>query len=148
MYGLREDVTSPSNQNRLTQLTATRLGARIFRMFVGLAWTTTKEKTLRPIKRMNVSVGPDDVVLFDAHPVKNGTEGMSDGGGFVPVVITPEMVGQTVAISLWIEDKGGSGRTSKEQKDFISMVRRFGGRAGVSRNDSDTAKIVAGEICD
>lgn len=117
-------------------------------MSVGLAWTSPPKDTFRPTKVCTVTMRPGDVLLRQGHPVKMGTVGMSDGGGFVPVVVSPDMVGQKVAVSLWIEDKSGSGRPSTEQKAFIQMVRNFGGRAGIARNDDDVAAIVRGEIRD
>ena len=139
---------SPSAQNRLTQLLATKLGARLFRMSVGMAWMAGPQNTLQARKSTQVGMQPGDVLLRQARPLRVGVEGMSDGVGFVPVVITPEMVGQTVAVYLAIEDKSGQGRPTTEQRAFIAMIRKFGGRAGVSRSDDDTAAIVAGEIRD
>jgi hypothetical protein len=141
-------MVSPANQNRLTQLLATKLGARLWRMNVGFAWIAAPQDTLQARKPVTVHMQPGDVLLRQARPFRAGVEGMSDGGGFVPVVITPEMVGQTVAVSLWIEDKQGSGRLTTEQAAFIRFVRSKGGRAGVSRSDEDTAAIIAGEIRD
>ncbi len=73
---------------------------------------------------------------------------MGDSLGFVPVKITPEMVGQTVPIFLSVENKQGRGRLSPEQRAWMMMVRSFGGRAGVSRCDEDTRRIILGEIVD
>jgi hypothetical protein len=141
-------MTSPSNQNRLTQLTATALGARLWRMTVGLGWFAAPERTIKATKPLTVTMQPGDVLLRQARPFRAGCVGMSDGGGFVPVVVTADMVGKTVAVSLWIEDKQGRSRASDEQKSFIRMVRSFGGRAGVSRCDEDTKAIIEGEIRD
>jgi len=141
-------MTSPANQNRLTQLLATKLGARLWRMNVGFGWIASPRDTLKATKAVQVTMYPGDVLLRQARPFQAGVEGMSDGGGFVPVVVTQEMVGQRVAVSLWIEDKQGSGRPSTEQSAFIRMIRLFGGRAGVSRSEDDTAAIIRGEIRD
>jgi hypothetical protein len=139
---------TPSNQNKLSQLTATALGARLWRMNSGLAWAAPPKDTLQAKKTMTVTMNPGDVLLRNGHPVKMGVVGMSDGGGFVPVKVTDEMIGRTVAVSLWIEDKGGSGRPSTEQRAFIQMVRNFGGRAGISRCEEDVRAIIRGEIRD
>lgn len=141
-------MTSPANQNRLTQLKATALGARLWRMSVGLGWFAAPTSTLKATKAMTVNLSAGDVVLRQARPFRAGAVGMSDNCGLVPVVVTPEMVGQTLAVYLAVEDKSGSGRASDEQKSFIRMVRSFGGRAGVSRNDEDTRRIISGEIVD
>lgn len=141
-------MTSPSNQNRLTQIFASSIGARLFRMSVGLMWTAPKRDTFKAEKPTTVLMQPGDVLLRQAHPVKVGVEGMSDNGGWVSVIVTPEMVGKPVAVSLWVEDKQGAGRSSTEQKAWIQFVRKQGGRAGVSRCDDDTAAIIRGEIRD
>lgn len=131
---------SPANQSRQTQVTASKHGARLFRTSPGLAWTTTKEKT--------VKVNATDVLLRDAHPIKTAIEGMSDNCGWVSVDVTADMVGSRVALYVAVEDKFGAGRTTPEQKAFIAAVRRSGGRAGVSRGDDDTVAILNGEIRD
>lgn len=141
-------MTSPANQNRLSQLAATALGARLWRMTVGLGWFAAPERTIKATKPLTVTMQPGDVLLRQARPFRAGCVGMSDGGGLVPVVVTPEMVGQTIAVSLWIEDKQGRGRPSEEQKSFIRMVRQFGGRAGVARCEDDVRRIIEGEIVD
>lgn len=143
-------MPSPGNQNRLTQLLATKLGARLWRMSVGFGWIASPEQTIQATKRPihGLTLQPGDVLLRQPRPFRAGVEGMSDGGGLVPVTITADMVGRRVAVSLWIEDKQGSGRATKEQRAFIDMVRSFGGRAGVSRSDEDTAAIIRGEIRD
>lgn len=130
-------MVSPANQNKLSALEASRLGARLFRYQVGLAWVGEI-----------IAKTTEMIVLKNPRPFKAGVVGVSDSIGFTPVKITTEMVGQTVAVFLAVEDKGGKGRRTKEQADFITLVRSFGGRAGVARNDDDVAAIVRGEIRD
>lgn len=141
-------MVSPSNQNTLTRLVATKLGARLWRMTVGFGWIAAPRDTVKATKVQRVLMQPGDVLLRQARPFKAGVEGMSDNGGFVPVVVTQEMVGQTLAVSLWVEDKQGAGVATPEQKAFIKFVRSWGGRAGISRSDDDTAAIIRGEVCD
>lgn len=138
-------MTSPGNQNRLSQLAASKLGARLWRMNVGLGWIGDAKRFTRTD---TVTVKPGDVLIRQARPFRSGIEGMSDGCGLVPVEITADMVGKRVAVFLAIEDKQGSGRRSKEQEQFINAIRALGGRAGVARNDDDVAAIVRGEIRD
>ena len=68
--------------------------------------------------------------------------GASDLLGFTPVVITQEMVGQTIAIVTCIEVKTADGRVSKEQQDFTNFVRSSGGFGGIARNAEDARKIM------
>jgi hypothetical protein len=141
-------MTSPANQNRLTQLFASKMGARLFRMAVGFGWIASDRDTLKADIIMTVIMKPGDVLLRQARPFKAGEKGMSDNGGWVSVIVTPDMIGKPVAVSLWVEDKSGRGVSTTEQKAWIRFVRAQGGRAGVSRCDDDTAAIIRGEIRD
>lgn len=141
----RKLSVNPSNRNKLSQLAASQLGARLWRMSVGLAWMGDARKFDRAC---SVNVEPGDVLIRKARPFKSGVEGMSDGIGFAPKIVTADMVGQTIAVYLAVEDKTGSGRATKEQSAFIRMVRSFGGLAGVARNDADVKRILLGEILD
>lgn len=136
---------NPSNRNKLSQLAASKLGARLFRMSTGLFWAGKSEQ-IRHTK--TVTVNPGDVIIRGARPVHSGVKGMSDEIGFITVTITPEMIGQKFARYLAIEDKTGNAVTTKEQKSFSEMVRSFGGLAGVARSDDDVERIINGEILD
>ena len=68
--------------------------------------------------------------------------GSSDLIGWTPVIITPGMVGQKVAVFTAIEVKTAIGTPSKEQENFISVVKNSGGYAGIARNSEDAQKIV------
>ncbi len=124
---------TPSNQNKLSQIAASKAGGRLFRMPQGLMWVGKI-----------VAKTDTHITLADYHPVKSAINGMSDSTGWVSVTITPEMVGQKVAVYLAVEDKSGSGRPSTDQKNFIRAVVAAGGRAGVARNDEDVVRIVRG----
>jgi len=58
--------------------------------------------------------------------------GASDLVGFRPVVVTQDMVGQTVAIYSAVEVKSEGGRATAEQLHYIDFVRKNGGFAGVA----------------
>lgn len=60
--------------------------------------------------------------------------GSSDLVGYVSTEITPDMVGQRVAIFAAIEIKTGKGRVSETQQNFIDRVQFDGGIAGVARS--------------
>lgn len=110
---------------------ATRFGARLFRQQVGMAWVG---KIVRK--------GDGWITLADPRPFHAGVPGMADLGGWVPVTITPDMVGKTVAIYTAVEVKVGKGRVSDEQFAFIAAVRSAGGKAGVARSDDDLNAIL------
>lgn len=125
---------------RLLQRFASQLGARLFRQNVGQAWVGKVEKGF-PGKR--VILGAGDVVIRSARPFHAGVAGMSDLGGWMPVQVTAEMVGSTVAVYCQVEVKDGA-RPTKEQIAWIDAVNNAGGRAGVAHNESELAQIVRG----
>jgi hypothetical protein len=85
-----------------------------------------------------------DTVLRNARIVNVGVKGQSDLNGWIPVVVTPEMVGTTVAIRVEIEVKT-TDRPSPEQLAWIEAVKKMGGRAGVARSPEDAVRICRGE---
>lgn len=103
------------------------LGARWFRQNVGLAWQGERI----------VKTG-DSVYLEHARPVRAGLcEGSSDLIGWTPVRITPEMVGQTVAVFTAAELKTAKQNLTEEQATFLEAVQKAGGIAGVVRSTAD-----------
>lgn len=108
----------------------------IFRANVGQAWTGSRAERL-PGNR---------VLIHDARPFTTGLPpGFSDLFGLVPVVITPDMVGQRVAVFAAIEVKGDRGRVTERQAAFLRAVNDNGGRAGVARSAQDALEIVEGK---
>src|SRR5687768_7293599 len=67
-------------------------------------------------------------------------QGSSDLIGWKSLVITPDMVGTTLAQFVAIEVKGAKGRVKPEQKLFLALVERSGGLAGVARSEEDARK--------
>jgi hypothetical protein len=67
--------------------------------------------------------------------------GSSDLIGLRTITITPDMVGQTVAVFTAIEVKD-RGRPTPEQLAFIAMVQQAGGLAGVARSTDDARAIL------
>jgi hypothetical protein len=72
-------------------------------------------------------------------------KGFTDLLCVIPVTITADMVGQTLAIAGFIEVKTPQGRVRKEQKEFIECMQRLGARAGVARSPEDAIKILKGD---
>lgn len=67
--------------------------------------------------------------------------GSSDLIGWTTRTITPEMVGQRVAIFTAIEVKTLTGRTTPAQEHFLETVHRAGGIALVARSEDDLARL-------
>lgn len=64
-----------------------------------------------------------------------GSDGAGDLIGYVPITITPDMVGEVVAVFASVECKAPGAKTNKEhlarQKEFIDRVRQRGGIAAM-----------------
>lgn len=73
--------------------------------------------------------------------------GSSDLIGLRSVLITPEMVGQRVAVFLAVEVKTERGRATDEQLSFIGMVNALGGRAGLARSLFDAQVLTGRQRC-
>lgn len=75
-------------------------------------------------------------------PVQFGlARGSADLIGWRIITITPEMVGQRVAIFMSIEVKTPTGRLTPAQHNWLHAVRDAGGIAGVARCVKDAAEI-------
>lgn len=86
------------------------------------------------------------VVIRSATPLRAGLiKGSSDLIGWTTVEITPEMVGQKVAVFTAIEAKTGKTKISPEQQKFIDVVIESGGIAGVAKSVEDAVKIIKGD---
>lgn len=68
--------------------------------------------------------------------------GSSDLIGWTKKTITPDMVGQDVAIFTAIEVKTPRGRVSKDQLKFIENVKKAGGIAGVAKTAEDAVNLL------
>jgi len=86
--------------------------------------------------------------LRDQHgrPVQFGLcKGSADLIGWKRVTVTPEMVGQQVAVFLSIEVKTPTGKLRPEQKQWLDAVQAAGGIAGVARSVEDALRIVTAQ---
>ena len=68
--------------------------------------------------------------------------GSGDLIGWVPTVITADMVGKTFARFLSVECKTMKGRLQENQKSWRETVNRNGGLAGVARNKEELSAIL------
>ena len=90
---------------------------------------------------------PDGSILIrNPRPFSTGLPvGFSDLFGFVPVEITPEMVGQRVAVFAAMEIKTKTGKVTPQQTAFLKAIRNNGGRSGVIRSVDDALRVISGE---
>ena len=78
-------------------------------------------------------------------PVQFGlARGSADLIGWRTVVVTPEMVGQRLAVFTSIEVKTPTGRLTPQQQHWLGAVRAAGGIAGVARSVSDAVCLLEG----
>lgn len=98
---------------------ASQLGARLFRNQVG---------------------------VYKLHDGRWLTSGLcvssSDLIGWTPIVITPEMIGRTLAVFTAVEGKRPKKNATDKQADFISAVVAAGGIAGVARSVEDVEYLI------
>lgn len=115
-----EPLDTPSNETSLLRqimLAVSKItGARIFRNNTGF---DAKNKV-----RYGLVVGSSDLI------------------GWKSVTITPDMVGQQVAVFVALEVKTPKGRATDEQKNFVNVVNAAGGKAAIVRSVSEAIQTV------
>lgn len=76
-------------------------------------------------------------------PVQFGlARGSADLIGWRTITVTPEMVGQRLAVFTSIEVKTATGRLTPAQHAWLGAVHKAGGIAGVARSVADSLRIV------
>jgi hypothetical protein len=88
---------------------------RLFRINSGLGWVG------RVVKRIG-----DKMILQNPRPLKAAEKGWLDLCGWETVEITPDMVGQKIAVFVFEEVKM-TGDLTKEQRKFRDVLTRMGG---------------------
>lgn len=122
-----------SNVTRLIMLEVSKFtGTTIFRNNTGMGWTGNHNRTT-----------DGSILIRDARPLHAGlTKGSSDLIGWTTREITPDMVGQKVAIFTAIEVKSERGRATAEQLNFVEQVRKSGGIAGIARSPQEARNLI------
>lgn len=109
------------------------------------------EQELQQQIRLQLGTGPTRLwrnncgVLPDrqGRPVRFGLcPGSSDLIGLRTVTVTPEMVGQRLAVFSAIEVKAPRGKLTEQQGHFLAAINQMGGLAGVARSVEDAAAIL------
>jgi len=130
-----------SNLQNLIRIKLSQLGILNFRNNTGMGWAGKAE---RIYKKQSVTVFPGDVIVRKARPLHSGLcEGSSDIIGVKPVVITQEMVGQTVGVFVACEVKTKTGPVRVKQKTFIDNINKAGGNAGIVRSVDDVEGFIS-----
>lgn len=113
--------------------TLTKLGARMFRNNVGEAWLGKSAKT----REGGVYIKAPSRIVYGL------CVGSSDKIGWTPVLVTPEHVGQTLAIFTAVEEKSLAYPTlTPDQRNFLDQVVKAGGLGYVARETADGPVLV------
>lgn len=115
-------------------------GVRIFRNNVGTAYIG-RSKQFTKAQTVNVQAG--DVLIQSGRIFKGGLcVGSSDLIGLKSVTVTPEMIGQKVAIFMAVEAKTKTGRASAEQIAFVNMVNNLGGVGMIVKSEDEAMEFL------
>lgn len=128
-----------SLQNLLRMFMA-QIGITNWRNNTGVGWAG---RVTRVARSGTFFVEQGSVIIADARPLKAGLcTGSSDVIGITPVLITQQMVGQTVGLFTAVEVKVGKNKATEKQKNFLKVVEQNGGLAGVARCTDDINHII------
>lgn len=129
-------ATEHQIQNRIRQRLASVAGLRLFRVNVGTGWQGGAGRRF-------AAEGVDCMTLINPRPFTSGLpDGTPDLIGFRPVVITEDMVGQTIAQVVAIEVKADKGRLSPAQSALLRVLSESGAACGVARSEDEALEIV------
>lgn len=113
---------------------------RIFRNNVGTGWVG-QAQVIR--QHCTLQLRPGDVVIRNGRPLHAGLcPGSGDLIGWQSTIVTPQIVGQRLAVFASIEVKSERGRVSAEQQAWDATVRRAGGLSGIARSMDDARGIL------
>lgn len=133
---------SESSLLKQIQVSFTNLGARLFRNNTAMGWVG---QSIQYSKSQMVKVGPGDVLIRNARPLRAGLcVGSADLIGWTTLTVTSDLVGRQLAVFTAVEGKTGKTRVTTEQKNFLTAVRDSGGYAGVARSVDDAVDIING----
>ncbi len=109
------------------------------------------EQAIQQHIRLRCSTGPvrlfrnNTGTLYDrqGRPVTFGlAKGSADLIGWTTRTITPDMVGQQVAVFTSVEVKTPTGRLRPEQRQWLDAVQAAGGIAGVARSVEEAEELL------
>jgi hypothetical protein len=118
---------------------------RLWRNNVGTGWAGPATR-ITAANRFTIgqTLQPGDVVVRQGRPLHAGLcVGSGDLIGYSSVTITPDMVGQRVAVFASVEVKAPKGRVSPEQAAFAQHIRSVGGLSGIARSVADAQAILS-----
>jgi len=119
--------------------------SRLWRNNVGTGWAGPAIRvTAGNLRAVAAGLRPGDVVIRGGRPLHAGLcVGSSDLIGYRSVIVTPQDVGNRVAVFAAVEVKSSTGRASAQQETFLNHIRIAGGRAGIARSVEEAGGILA-----
>ena len=126
---------------------------RLWRNNVGTGWAGADTEKVTPgnLKRLlrdlapggNAPLRPGDVIIRQARPLHSGLcPGSADLIGYVPITITPEMVGMRLAVFAGVEVKRPGKRGAPQQLQWLGAVQAAGGCAGVATSVEEARALL------
>lgn len=102
--------------------------------------TNIMNKIMLAMSKKGFMVWRNNVGVFktiDGRTVNIGVKGSADLMAVKPTVITPDMVGQTLAVFVAVEVKTATGRQSEPQKKWQAAVEKLGVEYILARSEQD-----------
>lgn len=122
-------------------LAMVKAGAKIWRNNVGTAMQGEQHKVPHGNPALGLRQG--DIVIRFPRYVKYGLcEGSSDLIGYLPVTVTPDMVGRTLAVFVAAEAKTEKGSVTSLQTAYLAAVRNDGGVAFLFRSEAEAIEAL------
>ncbi len=121
-----------SNIQQNIRLAATDNDCTLFRANAGVAWIGNKMTRMKD----------GSLVIHDPRPFHGMIEGFPDLVGWKTMTVTPDMVGQKIAIIVMPEVKTPTGKKREAQERFEKKALADGVRYGFVRSVEDFEKLV------
>jgi hypothetical protein len=118
---------------------------RLYRNNVGMGWQGSSRRVgAEDLADCRAALRPGDLILRAPRPLHAGLDvGSGDLIGWKSQVVTPAMVGRTVAVFASLEAKRPrGGRIEPAQRTWRQLVTRAGGIAGVFRSTEEARAIL------
>lgn len=129
-------MASEQDTQQRIRLALSKGPVRLFRNNVAKAWSGSK------IERQG-----RDVLVRNARPIQAGLAvGSADLIGWKTIEITPDMVGQRVAVFASLEIKSDRGRLRPEQVVWQELTQEAGALSGVARSIPDAQAVLDGRL--